>query len=85
MHSAGILILEKPIRYCFKPVAQPYLPSLKAKEMIDFENQNVLIYGFLCTTRYNNTSRNKLMRLSTFINIDGNYFDAVHFTDLVHL
>jgi DNA polymerase-3 subunit alpha len=24
------------------------------------------------------------MRLSTFIDIEGNYFDAVHFTDVVH-
>tara|TARA_R110001592_G_scaffold350296_1_gene646240 strand:- start:6706 stop:6903 length:198 start_codon:yes stop_codon:yes gene_type:complete len=25
------------------------------------------------------------MRLSTFIDIEGNYFDAVHFTDVVYL
>jgi DNA polymerase-3 subunit alpha len=52
--------------------------------MIDFENQNVLIYGLLVTTRYNTTSQGKLMSLSTFIDIDGNYFDAVHFADVVH-
>jgi DNA polymerase-3 subunit alpha len=69
----------------FKLVSEPLLPSIKAKEMIDFENQNVLIYGLLVTTRYNTTSQNKLMRLSTFIDIDGNYFDAVHFTNVVHL
>ncbi|ARV16631.1 DNA polymerase III subunit alpha [Polaribacter sp. SA4-12] len=69
----------------FKLVAEPFLPSIKAKQMIDFENQNVLIYGLLVTTRYNTTSQDKLMRLSTFVDKDGNYFDAVHFTNVVHL
>jgi len=68
----------------FKLVTEPFLPSIKAKEMIDFTNKNVLIYGLLVTTRFNKTSQNKLMRLSTFIDIEGHYFDAVHFTDVVH-
>jgi DNA polymerase-3 subunit alpha len=49
--------------------------------MIDFLNQNVL----LVTTRHNITSQGELIRLNTFIDIDGNYFDAVHFTNVVHL
>jgi DNA polymerase-3 subunit alpha len=69
----------------FKLVAEPFLPSIKAKEMIDYTNQNVLIYGLLVTTRFNTTSQGKLMRLSTFVDVDGNYFDAVHFTNVVHL
>ncbi len=69
----------------FKLVSEPFLSSIKAKEMINFENKNVLIYGFLVTTRYNTTSQNKLMRLSTFVDKEGNYFDAVHFTNVVHL
>ncbi|QXP70651.1 DNA polymerase III subunit alpha [Polaribacter sp. R2A056_3_33] len=68
----------------FKLVTEPFLPSIKAKQMIDFENQHVLIYGLLVTTRFNKTSQNKLMRLSTFIDKDGHYFDAVHFTNVVH-
>jgi DNA polymerase-3 subunit alpha len=75
----------KPIHDYFKLVSEPFWPSIKAKQMIDFENQSVLIYGLLVITRYNTTSQKKLMRLSTFIDIDGNYFDAVHFTDVVHL
>ena len=60
------------------------MPSIKAKLMIDFENQCVLIYVLLVTTRFNKTSQNKLMRLSTFIDQDGHYFDAIHFTNVVH-
>lgn len=69
----------------FKLVTAPFLPSVKATEMIDFTNQNVLLYGLLVTTRYNKTSQGKLMRLSTFVDKEGNYFDAVHFTNVVHL
>ena len=57
----------------------------KAKEMDQYEHKNVLLYGKLVTTRFNKTSQGKLMRLSTFIDQDGFYFDAVHFTDVVHL
>lgn len=59
-------------------------PHIKAKEMSQFSNQNVLLYGQLVTTRFNKTAQGKLMRLSTFIDADGNYFDAVHFTNVVH-
>ena len=69
----------------FKLVAAPYLPSIKAREMIAYTNENVLIYGLLVTTRYNKTSQGKLMRLSTFVDQEGHYFDAVHFTDVLDL
>jgi len=52
--------------------------------MSEFTNQNILLYGKLVTTRFNKTAQGKLMRLSTFIDADGVYFDAVHFTDVVH-
>ena len=69
----------------FSLVTEAFHPHIKAKEMEVFSNQNVLLYGQLVTTRHNKTSQGKLMRLSTFIDADGNYFDAVHFTDVVHV
>ena len=69
----------------FSLVTEAFHPHIKAKEMEAFSNQNVLLYGQLVTTRHNKTSQGKLMRLSTFIDADGNYFDAVHFTDVVHV
>ncbi|WP_405606232.1 DNA polymerase III subunit alpha [Polaribacter sp. Asnod1-A03] len=77
-------LLGFTIHNYFKLVTEPFLPSIKANQMVDFTNQNVLIYGLLVTTRFNKTSQNKLMRLSTFIDENGIYFDAVHFTDVVH-
>ncbi|MDO6600649.1 DNA polymerase III subunit alpha [Tenacibaculum sp. 1_MG-2023] len=68
----------------FKLVKEDFLPHKKAKDMSEYSNKNVLLYGQLVTTRYNKTSQGKLMKLSTFIDEDGNYFDAVHFTNVVH-
>ncbi|TXD53999.1 MULTISPECIES: DNA polymerase III subunit alpha [unclassified Polaribacter] len=68
----------------FSMVTEKFCPHIKAKEMNLFTNQNVLLYGQLVTTRFNKTSQGKLMRLSTFIDADGHYFDAVHFTDVVN-
>ena len=80
-----IELLGFTIHDYFSLVTEPFCPHIKAKEMPQFTNQNVLLYGQLVTTRFNKTSQGKLMRLSTFIDIAGNYFDAVHFTDVVSL
>jgi DNA polymerase-3 subunit alpha len=68
----------------FSMVTEKFCAHIKAKEMNLFTNQKVLLYGQLVTTRFNKTSQGKLMRLSTFIDADGHYFDAVHFTDVVN-
>ena len=80
-----IALLGFTIHNYFSLVTEAFLPHIKAKEMALFTNQNVLLYGQLVATRFNKTSQGKLMRLSTFIDADGNYFDAVHFTDVVQL
>jgi DNA polymerase-3 subunit alpha len=80
-----IELLGFTIHDYFSLVTDTFCPHIKAKEMEQFTNQNVLLYGQLVTTRFNKTAQGKLMRLSTFIDIDGNYFDAVHFTDVVSL
>ena len=69
----------------FSLVIEDFHKHIKAKDMYKYADKNVLLYGKLVTTRYNKTSTGKLMRLSTFIDADGNYFDAVHFTSVVHL
>ncbi|UAM98411.1 DNA polymerase III subunit alpha [Polaribacter litorisediminis] len=80
-----IALLGFTIHDYFSLVTEEFLPHTKAKEMEAYSNKNILLYGKLVTTRFNKTSQGKLMRLSTFIDQDGFYFDAVHFTDVVHL
>lgn len=55
-----------------------------AKNMSQYANKEVIIYGNLVTTRFNTTSQGKRMRLSTFVDKHGSYFDAVHFTETVY-
>jgi DNA polymerase-3 subunit alpha len=69
----------------FSLVTDSFHPHIKAKEMAECSSKNVLLYGLLVSTRFNKTAQGKLMRLTTFIDADGHYFDAVHFTDVVHL
>ncbi|RYM34507.1 DNA polymerase III subunit alpha [Brumimicrobium glaciale] len=77
-------LLDFTIHDYFSLVTEEFKPHAKASEMNLHINKNVLLYGKLVTTRFNKTSQGKLMRLSTFIDQDGNYFDAVHFTNVVH-
>lgn len=78
-------LLGFTIHNYFSLVVEEFCTHKKAKEMLQFSNKNILLYGLLVTTRFNKTSQGKLMRLSTFIDADGNYFDAVHFTNVVHV
>ncbi|WP_397446932.1 hypothetical protein [Polaribacter sp. R77954] len=68
----------------FDLVDEKYCKHILASEMQNHVNQNVLLYGKLVTTRFNKTAQGKLMRLSTFIDKKGHYFNAVHFTNVVH-
>jgi DNA polymerase-3 subunit alpha len=48
----------------------------------DFEshlNRSVLIYGSMVHTRSNTTSKGDIMRFTTMLDLEGNFFDCVHF------
>ena len=77
-------LLGFPLCNYFNLVNEEMNTGVLASQMKDFINQEILIYGSLVTTRFNKTSQGKLMRLSTFIDSNGDYFDAVHFTDVVN-
>ena len=76
-------LLGFTIHNYFSLVTDKLCAHIKAKDMHLHTHKNVLLYGQLVNTRFNKTSQGKLMRLSTFIDADGNYFDAVHFTNVV--
>ena len=76
-------LLGFTIHNYFSLVTEPFHPHIKAQQMSEFSDQKVVLYGQLVSTRFNKTSQGKLMRLSTFIDAEGQYFDAVHFTDVV--
>ena len=77
-------LLGFPLCSFFKLIAHDISDGLFAENMLDYDKKAMLIYGELVTTRYNKTSKGQLMRLSTFIDSKGKYFDVVHFSDTVN-
>ncbi|AUC81783.1 DNA polymerase III subunit alpha [Lacinutrix sp. Bg11-31] len=73
-----------PLCNYFDLVNEDMKHDVLASQMNQFIGKSVLIYGNLVTTRFNKTSQGKLMRLSTFVDKNGDYFDAVHFTNVVN-
>jgi len=67
----------------FDLLSEKLTSNCKAVDMPKFKNKNIVLYGVLVNTRFNTTKQGKNMRLSTFIDVDGSYFDAVHFTGIV--
>ena len=67
----------------FDLISEDLKSNLKVEDMPKYKHRNMLLYGILVNTRFNTTNRGQNMRLSTFVDLDGQYFDAVHFPDVV--
>ncbi|MCG2459476.1 DNA polymerase III subunit alpha [Flavobacteriaceae bacterium F89] len=76
-------LLGFPLHDYFRLISGEPESNLKANDMPDYVGKPMLLYGILVNTRFNTTKHKKNMRLSTFIDREGQYFDAVHFTDVV--
>ncbi|MCT8340204.1 DNA polymerase III subunit alpha [Flavobacteriaceae bacterium TK19130] len=76
-------LLGFPLCDYFNLISEPLKNDLKAADMPRFCNRETLLYGVLVNTRFNTTKHGKRMRLSTFVDVEGHYFDAVHFTRVV--
>jgi DNA polymerase-3 subunit alpha len=76
-------LLGFPLYSYFDLVAEKIQSNIKALQLPSFHNKEILIYGILVHTRFNTTKNNTKMRFSTFIDRDGEYFDVVHFTNVV--
>jgi len=77
-------LLGFPLGGYFELIDETMEQDICAKNMHQYVNKEVIIYGNLVTTRYNITSQGKRMRLSTFVDKHGVYFDAVHFAETVY-
>jgi DNA polymerase-3 subunit alpha len=77
-------LLGFPLCGYFNLIDEPMTHDILAKDMCHHVKKEVIMYGNLVNTRHNKTSQGKLMRLSTFVDKEGHYFDAVHFTNVVH-
>ncbi len=76
-------LLGFPLYDYFDIISEEPKNQLLAKDMPNYRNKPMLLYGIMVNTRFNTTKHGKNMRLSTFIDREGAYFDAVHFTNVV--
>jgi DNA polymerase-3 subunit alpha len=78
-----IELLGFPLYSYFDLIDDVYQEHIKASELNNYINQNVLLYGALVNTRFHRTSNGKLIRFCTFVDCAGHYFDTVHFSKVV--
>ncbi|WAC02434.1 DNA polymerase III subunit alpha [Lacinutrix neustonica] len=77
-------LLGFPLCGYFELIDEVMENDILSEHMCHYVNKQVIIYGNLVNTRHNTTAQGKLMRLSTFVDKNGKYFDAVHFTEVVY-
>lgn len=76
-------LLGFPLCNYFDLVAEELQSNLLSRDMQYHKGKSIMLYGILVNSRFHTTSSNKRMRLSTFIDKEGEYFDAVHFPKYV--
>src|SRR5690606_6157319 len=76
-------LLGFPLYDYFDLINEELQSTLTAGDMADYIDRPMLIYGLLVHTKFKKTKHGKKMRLSTFVDLDGQYFDAVHFPNVV--
>lgn len=76
-------LLGFPLCNYFDLISEEMKSQWLAQDMPKFKGKKMLLYGILVNSRFHKTSQGKRMRLSTFIDIKGDYFDAVHFPKAV--
>ena len=76
-------LLGFPLCDYFELVDEPIESTLLAKDMLQYKNQPILLYGILVNSRFHKTSKGQKMRFSTLTDLKGEYFDAVHFPQVV--
>jgi len=67
----------------FKLIDEELQSQLRKKDFRKNNGAKILIYGVLVNTRFHTTSAGKKIRFCTFTDLDGEYFDTVHFTKVV--
>lgn len=74
-----IELLGFPLSSPFGLLKEPMASTLKSQQLVSFINKSVTIVGYLITRKYTRTSKGEIMYFGTFLDIDGNWLDTVHF------
>lgn len=76
-------LLGFPLFDYFNLINEPLRPHILAQQMGDYVKKEVVLYGKLVNTRFHKASNEKIMRFCTFVDEKGDYFDTVHFHNVV--
>tara|TARA_B100000809_G_scaffold118758_1_gene117060 strand:- start:24022 stop:27009 length:2988 start_codon:yes stop_codon:yes gene_type:complete len=63
----------------FDLLVEDFSNSFRAKNLSRFKDRMVCIEGYLVTVKKTKTSKGKIMCFGTFLDIDGDFLDTVHF------
>src|SRR5690606_1082127 len=72
-------LLGFPLVGYFALMAKRPLSRLTAKDFEAHRGQGILVYGSMVHTRLSTTSKGDTMRFTTLLDMDGNFFDCIHF------
>lgn len=74
-----IELLGYPLCHPFELLSESFSNSFRAKNLLNYENRMICIEGYLVTVKRTRTSNAKDMYFGTFLDIDGDFLDTVHF------
>ncbi len=80
-----IELLGFPLNSPFTLVTHPMQEGITSNEMKAYVDQTVVMYGQLVTVKNTKTHNGKRMNFGTFLDIEGNWIDTVHFPPVVQL
>ena len=74
-----IELLGFPLCNPFDLLKDPFLNTVRAKQLEKFQHKTITIEGYLVTTKNTRTSNGKRMYFGTFLDYDGDFIDTIHF------
>jgi DNA polymerase III alpha subunit len=63
----------------FELLREKITNTLTSKEFVNYQNQRITIVGYLVNVKNTQTSSGNRMCFGTFIDLEGNWIDTVHF------
>jgi len=79
MELLGFTVSVSP----FDLVKNPFRGEVMGANLLQHVGSKVRMVGWLVTTKYVRTIKNEIMYFGCFLDVEGNFFDTVHFPDTV--
>ncbi|HAJ98617.1 MAG TPA: hypothetical protein DCM62_01185 [Bacteroidales bacterium] len=79
MELLGFTVSVSP----FDLVKNPFRGEIMGANLLQLVGSKVRMVGWLVTTKYVRTIKNEIMYFGCFLDVEGNFFDTVHFPDSV--